>query len=49
MNGSNLGWLASVVLNVSAVYGTREVTASKGGYGLVHLAYHVRQMNGREF
>jgi len=44
-----IGWLASVVLNVSAVYGTREVTASKGGYGLVHLAYHVRQMNGREF
>ncbi len=44
-----IGWLASVILNVSAVYGTREVTASKGGYGLVHLAYHVRQMNGREF
>ncbi|WP_314986527.1 NINE protein [uncultured Campylobacter sp.] len=44
-----IGCLASVVLNVSAVYGTREVTASKGGYGLVHLAYHIRQMNGREF
>ena len=44
-----IGWLASVVLNVSAVYGTREVTASKGGYGLAHLAYHVKQMNGREF
>lgn len=44
-----IGWLASVVLNVSAVCGTREVTASKGGYNLVNLAYHVRQMNGREF
>ena len=44
-----IGWLASVVLNVSAVYGTREVSASKGGYGLAHLAYHVRQMNRREF
>ena len=44
-----IGWLASVVLNVSAVYGTREVTASKGGYNLANLAYHVRQMNGREF
>ncbi|MFC2528243.1 MAG: TM2 domain-containing protein [Campylobacter sp.] len=44
-----IGWLASVILNVSAVYGTREVTASKGGYNLANLAYHVRQMNGREF
>lgn len=44
-----IGWLASVILNVSAVYGTREVTASKGGYGLAHLAHHVRQMNRREF
>lgn len=44
-----IGWLASVILNVSAVYGTREVTASKGGYGLANLAYHVRQMNRREF
>lgn len=44
-----IGWLASVILNVSAVYGTREITASKGGYGLANLAYHVRQMNRREF
>lgn len=44
-----IGWLASVILNVSAVYGTREVAASKGGYNLANLAYHVRQMNGREF
>ena len=44
-----IGWLASVILNVSAVYGTREVTASKGGYNLANLAYHVRQMNRREF
>nr|WP_314119143.1 NINE protein [uncultured Campylobacter sp.] len=44
-----IGWLASVILNVSAVYGTREITASKGGYNLANLAYHVRQMNGREF
>ena len=44
-----IGWLASVILNVSAVYGTREVAASKGGYNLANLAYHVKQMNGREF
>lgn len=46
---STIGQVVAAVLNVSAVYGTREVAASKGGYGLVHLAYHIRQMNGREF
>nr|WP_314891592.1 TM2 domain-containing protein [uncultured Campylobacter sp.] len=46
---STIGQVVAAVLNVSAVYGTREVTASKGGYNLANLAYHVRQMNGREF
>ena len=46
---STIGQVVAAVLNISAVYGTREVTASKGGYGLAHLAYHVKQMNRREF
>ncbi len=46
---STIGQVVAAVLNVSAVHGTREVTASKGGYDLAHLAYHVRQMNRREF
>mgnify|MGYP000859120728 CR=1 FL=1 len=46
---SAIGWIAVVVLGAAAVYGTREVTASKGGYDLAHLASHIRQMNGREF
>ena len=46
---STIGQVVAAVLNVSAVYGTREVTTSKGGYNLAHLAYHVKQMNGREF
>lgn len=46
---STIGQVVAAVLNISAVYGTREVSASKGGYGLAHLAYHVRQMNRREF
>ena len=46
---STIGQVVAAVLNVSAVYGTREVAASKGGYDLAHLAYHVRQMNRREF
>ena len=46
---STIGQVVAAVLNISAVYATKGVTASKGGYGLVHLAYHVRQMNGREF
>ena len=46
---STIGQVVAAVLNISAVYATKEVTASKGGYGLVHLAYHVRQMNRREF
>ena len=46
---STIGQVVAAVLNVSAVYGTREITTSKGGYNLAHLAYHVRQMNGREF
>ena len=46
---STIGQVVAAVLNVSAVYGTREVTTSKGGYNLANLAYHVRQMNGREF
>ena len=46
---STIGQVVAAVLNVSAVYGTREVAASKGGYGLANLAYHVRQMNRREF
>lgn len=46
---STIGQVVAAVLNVSAVYGTREVTTSRGGYNLANLAYHVRQMNGREF
>ena len=46
---STIGQVVAAVLNVSAVYGTREVAASKGGYNLANLAYHVKQMNGREF
>ena len=46
---SAIGWVAVVVLGAAAVYGTREITASKGGYDLAHLASHIRQMNGREF
>ena len=46
---STIGQVVAAVLNISAVYATKGVTASKGGYNLAHLAYHVRQMNGREF
>ena len=46
---STIGQVVAAVLNISAVYATKGVTASKGGYDLAHLAYHVRQMNGREF
>ena len=46
---STIGQVVAAVLNISAVYGTREITASKGSYNLANLAYHVRQMNGREF
>ena len=46
---STIGQVVAAVLNISAVYATKRVTASKGGYNLANLAYHVRQMNGREF
>ena len=46
---STIGQVVAAVLNISAVYATKRVTASKGGYGLAHLAYHVKQMNRREF
>jgi len=46
---STIGQVVAAVLNISAVYATKGVTASKGGYGLANLAYHVRQMNRREF
>jgi TM2 domain protein len=46
---STIGQVVAAVLNISAVYATKEVTASKGGYNLANLAYHVRQMNRREF
>ena len=46
---SAIGWVAVVVLGAAAVYGTREITASKGGYDLAHLASHIRQMNRQEF
>jgi len=46
---SAIGWVAVVVLGAAAVYGTREITASKGGYDLAHLAFHIRQMNRQEF
>ena len=46
---SAIGWVAVVVLGAAAVYGTREITASKGGYDLAHLASHMRQMNRQEF
>ena len=46
---SAIGWVAVVILGVAAVYGTREITASKGSYDLAHLASHIRQMNRQEF
>ncbi|AKT91496.1 TM2 domain-containing protein [Campylobacter gracilis] len=46
---STIGQVVAAVLNISAVYATKGVTASKGGYNLANLAYHVRQMNRREF
>ena len=46
---SAIGWVAVVILGAAAVYGTREITASKGGYDLAHLASHIRQMNRQEF
>lgn len=46
---SAIGWVAVVVLGAAAVYGTREITASKGGYDLAHLASHMSQMNRQEF
>lgn len=46
---SAIGWVAVVILGAAAVYATREITASKGGYDLAHLASHIRQMNRQEF
>ena len=46
---SAIGWVAVVIVGAAAVYATREITASKGGYDLAHLASHIRQMNRQEF